>query len=88
MPGQGFKTSDNKAQQPFEPDAHRAANAAKRETFQQQALNELTRFIRDQVLLEAIDKLTATLFALMVLLGDMQRGQTSRMVIPMVSSRC
>ncbi len=64
---QGLETGDDKSQEPLEPDLDRTANAAKRETFQQQALNEITRFIRDEVVLEAIDKLTATVFALMVL---------------------
>jgi hypothetical protein len=34
---------------------------------QQQALNEITGFIRDKVLFEAIDKLTAAVVAVMVL---------------------
>ena len=63
----GLETGDDKSQEPLEPDLDCTANAAKRETFQQQALNKITRFIRDEVLLEAIDKLTATIFALMVL---------------------
>ena len=61
---QGLETVDDKSQEPLEPDLDRTANAAKRETFQQQALNEITCFIRDEVLLEAIDKLTATVFRL------------------------
>ena len=35
--------------------------------FEQQALNEATRFIRDEVLLQAIDKLTAAVLTLVVL---------------------
>ena len=61
---QGLETVDDKSQEPLEPDLDCTANAAKRDTFQQQALNEITCFIRDEVLLEAIDKLTATVFRL------------------------
>src|SRR3989442_624524 len=50
-----LETVGDKSQEPLEPDLDRTANAAKRDTFQQQALNEITRFIRDEVLLETID---------------------------------
>lgn len=61
------KTARSPAGRWLEADFDRTANAAKREAFQQQTLNEITGFIRDEVLLEAIDELTATVFALMIL---------------------
>jgi hypothetical protein len=67
MVWQGFETGDDKTQQPLETHLDRTANAAKRDAFQQQTLNEITGFIRDEVLLEAIDKLATTGFALMIL---------------------
>jgi hypothetical protein len=69
MIGQGFKAVDNKAQEPLEFDSHGATNAAQRQAFQQQALDQNSCFLRDAVLLEALDKLTATVLALMVLLA-------------------
>jgi hypothetical protein len=64
---QRLKTVDHKAQQPFESDLGCTAYAAKGEAFQQQTLHEITGFIRDQMLLKTIDKLTATVLALMIL---------------------
>ena len=69
MIGQGFKAVDNKAQELLEFDSHGATNAAQRQAFQQQALDQNSCFLRDEVLLEALDKLTATVLALMVLLA-------------------
>ena len=67
MVRQCIKACHEKAQQPLESHLSRTANPAKRDTFQQQALNEITRCIRDQVLLAAVDKVTATILALVVL---------------------
>jgi hypothetical protein len=67
MIGQGFKTVDNKAQEPLEFDPHGTTNAAQRQALQQQALDQSSGVIRDEVLLKAIDKLTSTVLALMVL---------------------
>jgi hypothetical protein len=69
MIGQGFGAVDNKAQEPLEFDPRGATNAAQRQAFQQQALDQSSCFLRDEVLLEALDKLTVTVLALMVLLA-------------------
>lgn len=66
MVRQGFETGDDKTQQPLEPHLDRTANPSKRDAFQQQTLNGITYFIRDQLLLKAIDKLAATVFTLTV----------------------
>jgi hypothetical protein len=64
---QGFNTVDDEAQEPLEFDPHGATNAAQRQVLQQQALDQISCVIRDDVLLEALDKLTAIVLALMVL---------------------
>ena len=64
---QGLKALDQKAQEPLECDTHRATNAAQRNPLHQQAFDERTLVLRDEVLLEAVDKLAATVVALMVL---------------------
>jgi hypothetical protein len=67
MIGQGVITVDEKAQQPLEFHAHGATNAAQRKAPQQQAFDQRSCVIRDEVLFEALDKLTSTVLALMVL---------------------
>ncbi len=67
MIGQRLKLGDTKPQQPCESYPHRPANPPEGQAFEHQALNKATRVIRDEVLLEAIDKLTATVLALVVL---------------------
>jgi len=58
-----------KSQQPLEGDSHRPTNAAQRYPLHQQACNQRSGVLRDEVLFEAIDKLTSTIFALMILLA-------------------
>jgi hypothetical protein len=67
MIGQGFKTGDNKAQESLAFDPHGTTNAAQRQALQQQPLDQISGVIRDEVQLKAIDKLTSTVLALMVL---------------------
>jgi hypothetical protein len=69
MNRQLLPTGDDQPQQPFEPNTHSTTTTTEREVFQQSTLHEFTRFIRDQVLLEATDNLTATVLTLVVLLA-------------------
>ena len=48
-------------------DSHRTANAAQRNPLYQQAFDQGSGVLRDEVLFEAVDKLTAAGMALMVL---------------------
>ncbi len=68
---QSFKTGDDKAQEPLESYAYGATNAAQRQALQQQAFDQSPRFIRDEVLLEAVDKLAPTIEAEMILFAVM-----------------
>jgi hypothetical protein len=68
---QCLEAMDEKTQQPLEFDTHRATNAAQGNPFHKQAFDERTPFIRDEVLLEALDKLASTVVAVMVLFAIM-----------------
>jgi hypothetical protein len=68
---QCLEALDEKTQQPLEFDTHRATNAAPGNPFHKQAFDECTPFIRDEVLLEALDKLASTVVAVMVLFAIM-----------------
>jgi hypothetical protein len=67
MIGQGLKTLNQKAQEPFEPNTHRATHAASRKPLHKQAFDESPSVVRDQILLQALDKRASTVVALMVL---------------------
>jgi hypothetical protein len=71
MIGQGLKTLDEKAQEPFKPNAHGTTNAPQRNSLRQQAFNQRPGVISDQILLEALDELTAAVVAVMVLFAVM-----------------
>jgi hypothetical protein len=58
-----------KTQEPLEFHPHSATNAASRNPFHQQAFDEPTLVLRNEVLLEALDELASTVTALMVLLA-------------------
>jgi hypothetical protein len=64
---EGLEALDQKAQEPLERDTHRATDAAQRDPFYQQAFDQRSGIIRDKVLFEAVDKLPATVLALMML---------------------
>ena len=53
--------------QALEFDLHRTTDAPSRNPFHKQAFDETTLFIRDEVLLEALDELASTVVAVMVL---------------------
>ena len=67
MVGQRLKLGDEKLQQPFESHPHRPANSPSGQAFEHQAFKKATRLIGYEILLEAGDKLTATVLALMIL---------------------
>jgi hypothetical protein len=69
MVRQGFKALHQKAQESLECDTHRATDAAQRYPLHQQASDQRSGVIRDEVLCEAIDKLACTIFALIILLA-------------------
>ena len=58
---------NQKAQEPLECDTHGATDAAPRYPLHQQAFDQRSCVSRDEVLFEAVDKLTAAVAALMVL---------------------
>jgi hypothetical protein len=64
---QGLEALDQKTQEPLEVDPHRATDAAQRDPLDQQAFDQPPCVNRDEVLFEAVDKLTAAVVALMVL---------------------
>ena len=64
---QGLNALDEKAQQPLECDTHCATNATQRNPLHQQAFDERPCVLRDEVLLEALDKLAPTVVAVMIL---------------------
>jgi len=64
---QCLQALDQKTQEPLELDTHRTTNAPSRNPFHQHAFDETTLFIRDEVLLEALDELAATVVAWMIL---------------------
>jgi hypothetical protein len=64
---QRLNTVNQKAQEPLETHTDSTTNAAQGNPFHQQAFNERTCVIRDKVLFEAVDKLTAAVVAVMVL---------------------
>jgi hypothetical protein len=51
---------DQKTQEPLEGDAHRTTDAAQREPFQQQAFDERTLGLRDEVLFKSQKKPVVT----------------------------
>ena len=61
------KALDQKAHEPLECDTYSAADAAQRYPLHQQAFDESSCVLRDEVLFEAVDKLTPAVVALMVL---------------------
>ena len=63
---------DQKTQEPLEGDAHRATDVAQRETFQQQAFNECTLVLRDEVLFKTVDKLPSAVVAVMLLFATVK----------------
>ena len=64
---QGLKALDQKTQEPLEGDTHRTTDAAQRDPLHQQAFDETTLVLRDEVLLEALDELASTVVAVMIL---------------------
>jgi hypothetical protein len=64
---QRLNTVNQKAQEPLETHPDIATNAAQGNPFHQQAFDERSGVIRDAVLCEAVDKLTAAVAAGMVL---------------------
>jgi hypothetical protein len=64
---QRLKALDQKAHQPLECDTYRATDTAPREPLHPQACDESASVLRDKVLFDAVDKLTPTVVALMVL---------------------
>jgi hypothetical protein len=64
---QGLEALDQETQEPLECDTHRTADAAQRDPLYQQVFDERSCVSRDEVLCEAVDKLTAAVMALMVL---------------------
>ena len=64
---QCLEALDQKTQEPLEGDAHRTTDAAQRETFQQQAFDERTLVLRDEVLFKTVDKLPSAVVAVMIL---------------------
>jgi hypothetical protein len=68
---QGCKALDKKAQKPLEGDTDCTTNTPQRETFEQQAFDETTLVLRDEVLLAALDKLVSTVVAVMILFAVM-----------------
>jgi hypothetical protein len=71
---QRLNTVTQKAQEPLETHTDGATNAAQGNPFHQQALDERTCVIRDEVLFEAVDKLTAAVVAVMVLFAVMNEA--------------
>jgi hypothetical protein len=63
---QGCKALDEKAQKPLEGDTDHATNPPQRETFEQQAFDETTLVLRDEVVLAALDKLASTVVAVLI----------------------
>jgi hypothetical protein len=68
---QRLNTVNQKAQEPLESHTDSATNAAQGNPFHQQAFDERTGVIRDAVLFEAVDKLTAAVVAVIVLFAVM-----------------
>lgn len=68
---QRLNTVNQKAQEPLESHTDSATNAAQGNPFHQQAFDERTCVICDEVLFEAVDKLTAAVVAVMVLFAVM-----------------
>jgi hypothetical protein len=64
---QGLEALDQETQEPLECDTHRTTDAAQRDPLYQQVFDECSYVSRDEVLFEAVDKLTAAVMALMVL---------------------
>jgi hypothetical protein len=64
---QCLEALDENTQHPRELDPHRAPHAAQGNPLHQQAFDERTPFIRDEVWLEALDELASTVVAVMVL---------------------
>jgi hypothetical protein len=60
---------DQKAQEPLECDTHCATDATQRYPLHQQAFDQRSGGLRDEVLCEAVNKLASTVLALVVLLA-------------------
>src|SRR5262245_7014533 len=58
---------DQKTREPLEGAAHRTTDAAQRQTFQQQAFDERTLVLRDEVLFKTVDKLPSAVVVVMTL---------------------
>ena len=67
MSRQGLEALDQKTQEPLECTPHRTTNAAQGNPFHEQAFDERTLVLRDEVVLEAPDELPATVVAVMIL---------------------
>jgi hypothetical protein len=68
---QGLEALDQKTQEPLEGDAHRPTDAEPRNALHQQAFDKTPLSSGDEVLLAALDKLAATVLAVMVLFAVM-----------------
>jgi hypothetical protein len=64
---QGLEALDQATQEPLEVDTHRTADAAQRYPLDQHVFDQRSCVSRDEVLCEAVDKLTAAVLAVMVL---------------------
>jgi hypothetical protein len=64
--GQCLNARDEKAQSPRECDTHRVPNAAQRNPVHQQAFNQRSCVIREEILLKALDELASAVVALMM----------------------
>jgi hypothetical protein len=78
---------DEKAQEPLELDTHRATHTAQRNPFQQQAFETSPSISRDEILLEALGKLTPTVVAVMIVLAVMTMTRYSTENSPAVFIR-
>jgi hypothetical protein len=76
---------DEKAQEPL--DTHRATHTAQRNPFQQQAFETSPSISRDEILLEALGKLTPTVVAVMIVLAVMTMTRYSTENSPAVFIR-
>ena len=63
----GLKALYEQPQELLEGDTHRATDASQRETFQQQAFDEQTLVLRDEVLCKTVDTLPSAVVAVMML---------------------
>jgi len=71
MLGSRLKPLDHELQEPPEPDAHRAAAPAQRDSFQQKSFNHRPLFLRNGVIFWITDKGLVTQFAAVILFSGM-----------------